>query len=258
MTITEDGIKKGWVVERMLERRMMPEMLLLPNSQILITGGTGTGYAAVSSVSRRVGNGNADHPVNRSALYDPNAAAGSRFSNALMPESPIGRLYHSTATLTPQGNILIAGSNPNNFVQTNVPHPSEYRVEHLNPPFFNTSTITLPKVTKAPPKLEFNKRFSLEVSVPPLKSGQTLQVALMDLGFSTHAFHSSQRLVYLDAQLSQDGKSLRVTTPPNNRVFPPGPSYIYLVLDDMWGPGYHVMVGSGASPPVPDQGNLAS
>jgi len=50
-----------------------------------------------------------------------------------------------------------------------------------------------------------------------------LIVALMDLGFSTHAFHSSSRLVFMQAELSQDGKILSITSPPNNRVFPPGP-----------------------------------
>lgn len=49
----------------------------------------------------------------------------------------------------------------------------------------------------------------------------------MDLGFSSHAFHSSQRLVFMDAKLSSNGKSLTVTSPPNNRVYPPGPGEVY-------------------------------
>jgi hypothetical protein len=48
-------------------------------------------------------------------------------------------------------------------------------------------------------------------------------VALMDLGFSTHAFHSSSHLVFLTANLSAERTSLTVQTPPNNRVYPPGP-----------------------------------
>lgn len=63
MTITAEGIAKGWEVEHMLERRIMPEMILLPNGQILITNGGQTGYAAVASVGDPVGNNsNADHP----------------------------------------------------------------------------------------------------------------------------------------------------------------------------------------------------
>lgn len=51
-------------------------------------------------------------------------------------------------------------------------------------------------------------------------------VALMDLGFSSHAFHSSSRLVFMTASLGTqtgDTRKLTITTPPNNRVYPPGP-----------------------------------
>lgn len=61
ITLTPAGIKKGWEVERMLEGRMMPEMILLPNGQVLIINGGQTGYAAMSSVGDQVGNSNADH-----------------------------------------------------------------------------------------------------------------------------------------------------------------------------------------------------
>jgi len=92
----------------------------------------------------------------------------------------------------------------------------------------------------------------------------------MDLGFSSHAFHSSQRLVFMDANLSSDNKTLSVQSPPNNRVYPPGPgnhsfqscqfaynflaAFIFLTIDDITSEGVMVMVGSGASPPVLDQG----
>lgn len=63
ITLTPEGIEKGWIIERMPEGRMMPEMVLLPNGQVLITNGAGTGYAAVASVGDPIGNSNADHPV---------------------------------------------------------------------------------------------------------------------------------------------------------------------------------------------------
>lgn len=64
LTLTPEGIKKGWEVEHMLSPRIMPEAILLPNGQILIINGGKTGYAAISSVSNNVGNNsNADHPV---------------------------------------------------------------------------------------------------------------------------------------------------------------------------------------------------
>lgn len=62
--LTPAGIRKGWQVERMLEARTMPELILLPNGKVLIINGAQTGYAAVASVGDPVGNNsNADHPV---------------------------------------------------------------------------------------------------------------------------------------------------------------------------------------------------
>ena len=64
LMITPEGIKRGWQVEHMLEGRIMPEMILLPNGQVLIVNGGQTGYAAFNSVRDPVGNqSNADHPA---------------------------------------------------------------------------------------------------------------------------------------------------------------------------------------------------
>ena len=64
LTLTAEGIKKGWQVEHLLEPRIMPEMVLLPNGQVLIINGGKTGYAAIQSVRDPVGkSSNADHPA---------------------------------------------------------------------------------------------------------------------------------------------------------------------------------------------------
>jgi hypothetical protein len=75
-------------------------------------------------------------------------------------------------------------------------------------------------------------------------------VSLMDLGFSSHAFHSSARLVFMNATLAHDQRSLTFTMPPNGRVYPPGPATIFLTVDNVTSPGVQVIVGSGASPPT--------
>jgi hypothetical protein len=63
MTLTPEGIKKGWQVEKMLEPRIMPEMILLPNGEVLIINGGRSGYAALNSTRDPIGSSNADHPV---------------------------------------------------------------------------------------------------------------------------------------------------------------------------------------------------
>ncbi len=63
MTLTPEGIARGWEVEHMLEPRMMPEMILLPNGQVLITNGAATGFAALDSVGDAINESDADNPV---------------------------------------------------------------------------------------------------------------------------------------------------------------------------------------------------
>ncbi|KAJ6473167.1 glyoxal oxidase precursor [Mycena sanguinolenta] len=253
ITVTPAGIRKGWEVEHMLERRIMPEMILLPNGQVLIINGGQTGYAAIAAVGVLQGNSDADNPALTPSLYDPSAPLGHRISNRGLPTSDIPRMYHSTATLTPSGNILLAGSNPNPSLNETVKFSTEFRVQYLNPPY---TSLLRPALFGVPSKIAFDSTFTVGVTLPEQVFGvlPAVKVALMDLGFSTHAFHSSARLVWLEATLSLDRRTLMITSPPNNRVYPPGPGYVFLTVGDTTSVGAHVMVGSGASPPVPDQG----
>ncbi|KAK7681668.1 hypothetical protein QCA50_015402 [Cerrena zonata] len=246
--LTEEGIKRGWVVERMLEPRIMPELVHVPNGQVLIINGARTGVTGIGSVKDPLGNSNADHPVFTPSLYTPNAPLGSRISNIGLPTTDIARLYHSSVTLTPQGNFLVAGSNPN--METNLTVPvntrSEFRVETLDPPFMFAPR---PRILNAPAKIGFGKQFTVPISIPNNVQPRNIQVALMDLGFSSHAFHSGARLVFMSAQLSGDQRSLTVTAPPNPNVFPPGPGFVFLTVDGVTSEAQKVMVGTGASPP---------
>ncbi|PPQ85496.1 hypothetical protein CVT25_006576 [Psilocybe cyanescens] len=251
LVVTPEGIKKGWQIEHLLEPRIMPEMILMPNGQVLITNGAKSGYAAVAAVGDPVGGSNADHPVFTPSLYNPNAPLGRRISNAGLPTTDIARMYHSTATLTPSGNIMIAGSNPNAQVVNGTEFHTEFRVQFLNPPFMSVARPTLNKV---PTKIQFNEKFTIGVSIPNNLKASSIQVALMDLGFSSHAFHAGQKLVFMDATLSRDRRSLTITSPPNNRIFSPGPAFIFLTVDDVTSEGSRLMIGNGLPPPVQDQG----
>ncbi|KAH9911058.1 glyoxal oxidase precursor [Epithele typhae] len=252
ITLTKEGIAAGWQVEHMLENRTMPELVHLPNGQVLIINGAGTGFAAIGSVSDPVGNANADDAVLVPSLYTPDLPLGHRISNKGMPNSGIARVYHSSVTLTPQGNFLIAGSNPNpntTLAAPGIKFPSEFRIQTLDPPFMN---VARPRILSMPEKIGFGKTITVPISVPAAlrRAGSNIQVSLMDLGFSSHAFHSSARLVFMDAKIAPNGKSLTFVTPPNGRVYPPGPATIFLTIDDVTSEGAWVMVGSGNSPPT--------
>ena len=74
----------------------------------------------------------------------------------------------------------------------------------------------------------------------------------MDLGYVTHAIHANARLVFLASSLSADSQALTVTGPPNGNVYPPGPAWIYLVVDGVPSVGKKVMIGDGKGPEVDD------
>ncbi|PIL37644.1 hypothetical protein GSI_01338 [Ganoderma sinense ZZ0214-1] len=251
MTITPEGIAKGWEVDYMLEARTLLELLHLPNGQILVTNGASTGFSGWNAVQDTVGNSNADHAALVPSLYTPAAALGQRFSNAGMPSSGIPRMYHATASLTVQGNFFIGGSNPNNGSNftTGFEFPTELRIQTLDPPFM---FVPRPRILSMPEKLAFGTRVSVPISIPNSlnRRDANVQVSLMDLGFSTHGFHVGARLVFMDATTSNNGKTLSFVTPPNGRVYPPGPATIFLTIDDVTSEGAMVMMGSGNSPPT--------
>ncbi|KAF5352140.1 hypothetical protein D9758_009246 [Tetrapyrgos nigripes] len=252
MILTPEGIEKGWELDdRMPEGRMMPEMILMPNGKVLVINGAETGFAAIATVRDPVGQSNADNAALTPVLYDPAAPLGNRFDREGLPTTDIARLYHSSVSLLPGGNIFIAGSNPGRGVHLDDKFPSEFRVEYLNPPYM---TVPRPSLSSAQKKIGFNERFTVDVNIPEGLNASSIKVSLMDLGFSTHAFHSSSRLVFLEATLSEDQKTLELVSPPNNRVYPPGPAWLYLTVDDVTSKGIQVMVGSGGTPPLPDEG----
>lgn len=71
----------------------------------------------------------------------------------------------------------------------------------------------------------------------------------MDLGFVSHGVHANSRLVYLVNFVTSDDE-ITVTGPPDGKIYPPGPGWVYVVVDGIPSAGVKVMVGSGEGPPV--------
>ncbi|CAE6482201.1 unnamed protein product [Rhizoctonia solani] len=246
MVIDSAGIAAGWKVEYMPEPRILSDGVLLPNGKVLIINGGRTGAAGYANAQNRIGDSNADNPTFTPLLYDPALPVGQRFTQANMPTSNIGRLYHSVATLLPSGAILIGGSNPNDDMQTR-PWASEYRVEYLNPPYMSA---TRPTYTGLPAMVNYGTTFSISVSIPA--SSNSVKVILMDLGFITHSVHMDQKAVELVSTLSADRRTLTIVGPPNAPIYSPGPGWIFVVVDDIPSVAQRLMIGTGASPPKDD------
>lgn len=110
-----------------------------------------------------IGQSNADHPAFTPLLYDPAAPPGSRFSQEGLPSSSIPRMYHSAASLTPNGEILLVGSNPNNPNISTVKYPTEYRAEWFSPSYLMQPR---PSYHGLPEAIDFDKNFDLQVELP--------------------------------------------------------------------------------------------
>ncbi|KAJ7200643.1 glyoxal oxidase N-terminus-domain-containing protein [Mycena pura] len=252
LLLTDEGVAAGWKVERMPVRRVMPDMILLPDGRVVIVNGAQTGISSDGFVPDVVGPlSNADHPAFTPVVYDPTAPVGRRFSSQGIPASTIPRMYHSSATLTPNGSILLAGSNPNHDITIGTEYPTEYRLEFYSPAYLSKPR---PTYNGLPATVNYNSKFTLSVELPPDTNDVT--VALMDLGFSTHGVHVDQRFVKLVSNLSHDKKTLTVTGPPTTRIYPPGPAFLYVVTAaGVPSFGHKTIIGTGASPPV-DQGAI--
>ncbi|KAJ7219548.1 copper radical oxidase [Mycena pura] len=250
MTLTDDGIAKNWEVDNMPEARLMPDAVLLPTGIVVFVNGAGTGISGYGNVLNQVGASNADHPALTPVLYNPSAPRGARFSRPGMPTSDIPRMYHSTATLTPRGDVMIAGSNPN-LDRSEVKYGTEYRVEWLKPPYMTMARPQITNKTNTTIHLEFGQQAKLTIELPAgLQNISDIKVALMDFGFVTHAVHANSRLVYLIAELSADRTTLTITGPPNGKIYPPGPGWVFVVVGDVPSVALPVMVGDEKGPPV--------
>ena len=100
----------------------MPCMVSLPDGTFLILNGALQGVAGFRLAS---------NPNLGAVLYDPTQPIGSRMS--ILNNTIVARLYHSEATLLPDGRVLVSGSDPEtNNPDGTVKYPEEFRIEVVN------------------------------------------------------------------------------------------------------------------------------
>ncbi|GKC57239.1 aldehyde oxidase GLOX [Tanacetum coccineum] len=96
-------------METMPLGRVMGDMVILPNEDVIIINGAG----------QAAGWDNARDPVTWPVIYHPNNLPNTQFS--VMQPTTIPRLYNSDAILITDARVLVAGRNPNQFYNfTNV------------------------------------------------------------------------------------------------------------------------------------------
>jgi hypothetical protein len=161
--IKRDGTTDGWMIDDSMPdgARVMPDGVLLPTGEVVILNGARTGFMGTASVIDPVGQSNADDPALSPIVYSPDNQPGHRFSE-LAVRSDIPRMYHSVATLTPNGDVMIAGSNPVSD-RMRAEYPTEYRVEWLSPPYMKADR---PTYTGLGAVIGYGAKFTLDVHIP--------------------------------------------------------------------------------------------
>ena len=179
----------------------------LPDDATLFTGG---------SVRYR---GNSQSDLHLTTMYDPHSG---RLAEAAPNE--VGRNYHSTALLLPDGRVLTMGADPLFSDEENtVPGKFETRLEIYSPPYLFAGNR--PAITQAPQQVARGSTFPVSTDGADVAAARLLRPSAV-----THQTDPEQRSVALDVQPAGAGSyELRV---PEEEGLTPSGWYMLVVLDD--------------------------
>ncbi|KAJ0750811.1 putative galactose oxidase [Helianthus annuus] len=228
-----------WAMETMPMGRVMGDMLLLPNSNVLIINGGSSGTAGWEY---------GRNPVLKSVIYKPDDPIGSRFE--VQNPSTIPRMYHSAVVLVRDGRVLVGGSNPHeryNF--TNVLYPTELSLEAFSPSYLDVSaSVFRPKILSLATRIQYGKRVDIRFKVQSQVDTNLIYVTMVAPSFNTHSFSMNQRLLVLDGGnlttkiVGDTNYEVGVRAPPSCNVAPEGYYLLFVVHRDIPSEGVWVHV----------------
>ncbi|XP_047338423.1 aldehyde oxidase GLOX [Impatiens glandulifera] len=187
-----------WAMETMPIARVMGDMILLPNLDVLIINGAQSGTA---------GWNNAGNPATRPLLYKPESTLGNRFSILSRASRP--RMYHSSAILIPDGRVIVGGSNPHTFYNfSDVQYPTDLSLEAFSPPYLAANQNPLrPRFIDCDEILVYKQPFSLTFEVENFQKAGIVSVVILAPPFTTHSYGMNQRMVRLRVSSLTQGHS---------------------------------------------------
>lgn len=194
-------------VSPMHDHRKQMNATLLPDGQVLVTGGTRTGgdpSAAYELPGR---------PVLTAEMWNPDSKMWS-----VMSAMNGARTYHSTALLLPDGRVLVAGGGQGGGPSI----PSHTTADLYSPPYLFQGVR--PRVTGVPASLHHGQPFTVTSD----DAVSIRAVTLVRLGSVTHAFDENQRFNRLPFELASPG-SLTVHAPTSSNLCPPGHYMLFLL-----------------------------
>ena len=205
-------------VQSMAFARRQLNATLLPDGNVLVTGGTSSpGFNDPAGA------------VHAAELWNPTTEQWTTLASS----SGIPRVYHSTAVLLPDGRVLSMGGN--GYLQTEI----------YSPPYLFKGTR--PTITSAPTSVVYGQSFFVETP----DAAAISKVTMLRLSSVTHAFNMSQHISTLS--FSQAAGGLNVVAPSGAAVAspatvaPPG-HYLLFILNGSGVPSVGRIVQVGSDP----------
>lgn len=151
---------------------------------------------------------NRSDDVMTAAVYQPSTSSWLSIG-----ADPVGRNYHSSAILLPDGRVAVLGSNP-------LDNSYDTRISLYSPKYMFNGTR--PTIVEAPRAASHGQQITLSTT------GTIKAAQLMSPMSATHQTDTNARLV--DLPMTSNGGTVNATIPANPNLLPPGP-YMLTVLD---------------------------
>jgi len=190
--------------------RIWGNTTLLPDGEILVTGGSGVANELTNVAYQ-------------AEIFNPYSGGSGTWR--LVASASVPRLYHSSTLLLPDGSVLTGGGG--------APGPvNELNVEIYYPPYLfaqdgSGNAAPRPQIVSAPSTLQLNHNFSATVG----SNDQIIFVDLVRVGSNTHSFNSEQRMI--PVPFSQTGTTITATLNSIPEIVPPG-YYMLFVFNSSW------------------------
>jgi galactose oxidase len=180
---------------------------ILPDGQVLVTGGTSAGGFNTLSGA-----------VHAAEVWNPASGHWTQLAS-----NTVDRAYHSVSLLMPDGTVLHGASGDATAPGTGELYPRQRNHEIFRPPYlFKGVRPTITSLSQT--TVAYGTKFT--VTTP--NASQVTQVRWIRLGSVTHAFDASQRANTLS--FTRTTTALKVTAPASGRLAPPG-HYLLFVLN---------------------------
>ncbi|KAG8377888.1 hypothetical protein BUALT_Bualt08G0080400 [Buddleja alternifolia] len=235
-----NDLNPQWNMETMPMGRVMGDMVLLPNGNVLIINGAGSGTAGWE-LGRT--------PVLAPILYRPDNPVGSRFEVQNPSSTP--RMYHSTAILLRDGRVLVGGSNPHHFYSfTGVLFPTDLTLQAFSPSYLDPKVAYLrPKIISpvSQSKIGYGEELAIQFTIPLGKlDSNSVTVTMVAPSFATHSYSMNQRLLVLTrgtvTALGRFEYQIQVTTPGSGNLAPSGYYLVFVIHQDIPSEGIWIQI----------------